>query len=81
MIKTVTYSTQIRNVKANMNLVAYDCGYTYSFIHTNIFLWDKIMDKKMLTVAQDNDARAGSTVYAQMIEFKYLGYLHLRQIY
>ena len=54
-------------LKAAENLVTYDRGYQYSFSHTNIALWDKIMDERILSGAQDNDARGGSIVYVQTI--------------
>ena len=61
---SATYSTQIRIAKADVNLVDYDHGYQHSFSHS-IVLWDKQMDKYMLSGAQDNDVRAGIIAYAQ----------------
>ena len=65
---TATYSTQVCIVKAAANLVAYDRGYTNTFSHTKIVLWDKTIDEKILSGAQDNNVRVGSKAYTQTIE-------------
>ena len=66
---SATYPTRILIVKSTANLVAYDRGYKYLFSHTNIILWDKIMDNKILSGAQqDNDVRLGSIAYVHTID-------------